>query len=67
MSSFLECFRHEDDGSWTSTQPISMFAAQGMRLGVSAGRNFKPGELFFGLDLVAKLDAMARTDEGKER
>lgn len=60
MGALLEYFEHEEDGSWTSTQPLSMIAGQGLRLGFNAGRNFKPGELFFGLDLAAELDAMAQ-------
>jgi hypothetical protein len=50
MADLLECFKREEDGSWTSTQPLSMTAGTGMRLGFSAGRNFQPGELFFGMD-----------------
>jgi hypothetical protein len=57
MANIFECFKREEDGSWTSIQPLSMVAGSGMRLGFTAGRNFKP---FFGLNMVAELDAMAQ-------
>jgi hypothetical protein len=60
MTNVFEYFKREEDRSWTSTQPLSMVAGPGMRLGFTAGRNFKPGELFFGLNLAAELDAMAQ-------
>ena len=67
MADLLECFKREEDGSWTSTQPLSMTAGTGMRLGFSAGRNFKPGELFFGMDLVAELDATTQGPSSNEQ
>jgi hypothetical protein len=67
MADLLECFKREEDGSWTSTQPLSMTAGTGMRLGVSAGRNFKPGDLFFGMDLVAELDATTQGPSSNEQ
>jgi hypothetical protein len=33
-----------------------------MCLGITAGRNFKPGDLFFGIDVAAELDARAALD-----
>lgn len=48
-------------------QPLSMTAGTGMRLGFSAGRNFQPGELFFGMELVAELDATTQGPSSNEQ
>lgn len=65
MVDLLECVKREEDGSWT--QPLSMTAGTGMRLGFSAGRNFQPGELFFGMELVAELDATTQGPSSNEQ
>jgi len=62
MIDLFDCFKREEDGSWTSLRSIVMDAGPGMCLGVTAGRNFKPGDHFFGIDLAAELDARTALD-----
>jgi|RifCSP13_1_1023834.scaffolds.fasta_scaffold597501_1 hypothetical protein len=62
MIDLFDCFKREEDGTWTSVRSIAMDAGPGMCLGITAGRNFKPGDLFFGIDVAAELDARAALD-----
>jgi hypothetical protein len=58
----FDCFKREEDGSWTSLRSIAMDVGQDICLAITAGRNFKSGDLLFGIDLAAELDARAALD-----
>ncbi len=58
----FDCFKREEDGSWTSIRSIAIDVGPEICLGITAGRNFKAGDLFFGIDLATELDARATLD-----
>jgi hypothetical protein len=47
MMNLFDYFKREEDGSWTSLRSVVIDVGTEMCLGVTAGRNFKPGDQFF--------------------
>jgi hypothetical protein len=63
MEKLSETFRRNSDGSWTCIALASLNGPDG-RIQVTPGTTFAPGTIFMGVELVAWLDAQAKTEEG---
>ena len=63
MEKLSETFTRNADGSWTCIALASLNGPDG-RIQVTPGTTFAPGTIFMGVELVAWLDAQAKTEQG---
>jgi hypothetical protein len=62
MENFIDAFQRNADGSWSCIRDVTLNGPGG-RMQVSAGKTFRRGTLFMGVDLAGFLDQESRRED----